>query len=237
MEAEWQTIPFSVHHASGMQILLGHAAAIAPLLEAIDNGQSDCEIILTRLSAVLSTLQIWEDDFLGEETLHRPIAPNQLDLSTDSRGLPDPCFTFVDVSHANFLSHCWAFRLVCLLQISELETQSTKNPDGQKVFDLTQEQRTKVTGLCTSICRALPYLLQTEMRLYGSMSAGYPLDMVSKCLRILQLRECRLADWCAVIEEQVHGQRIALCREMAESGALTQLLGHASSGSQAQGQT
>ncbi|XPS99487.1 hypothetical protein M3J09_008662 [Ascochyta lentis] len=219
MDQQWRFIPFSLHHASRMQLLLGHATAIAPLLEAIDNDSTDLRSIRTGLLEILSTLQGWENSFISEGMLYRPIAPSQLDLGFEPHSLPNPCFDFVDVSHANSLTHFWAFRLVCLLFISTLDSQLVGEQNFSTVYATGSNQHESLVDLCTLICRGLPYLLQKEMSLYGSMSAGFPLHMVSESLRTMQPQNCSLLGWCTAIKEQVHSQRIALYEEMNESGA------------------
>ncbi|KAF1362873.1 hypothetical protein EJ07DRAFT_52903, partial [Lizonia empirigonia] len=202
-EEQWWAIPFSVHPASHMQVLLGNATTIASLLEAMEKRQTDPETIRTGLLEVVSMLQAWEDSFVGEGTMYRPIAPSQLDLSTDPQHLPNPCFDFVDVSHANSLTHCWAFRIVCFLYISTLESQRREKQDVKNTLDIEQDHYSKILSLCTLICQGLPYLLQKEMSLYGSMSAGFPLHMVSESLQTMRLQDCNLTGWCTAIKGQM----------------------------------
>lgn len=204
-----------VHHASRMQILLGHATAIPPLLEAMEYDEPNLQTIRKSFLEVLDTLQSWEDNFVFEGMLHRTIAPNQLDLPSNPRLLPNPCFDFVDVTHANSLTHCWAFRVICLLQLSKLETRLSGNEGIACAADYGR--LTDISDLCTMICQGLPYLLQKQMSLYGSMSASFPLHIVSESLRTLQLPDCGLVGWCTAVKEQVQSQRIVLYEEMAGS--------------------
>lgn len=53
------------------------------------------------------------------------------------------------------------------------------------------------------------------MSLDGSMSAGFPLHMVSESLQTLQLEDYSLTGWCTATKEQVQCQRIALYEDMA----------------------
>ncbi|KAF2631215.1 hypothetical protein BU25DRAFT_428936 [Macroventuria anomochaeta] len=219
MNERWRVIPFSVYPASRMQVLLGHVTAIPPLLEAMEDEQADLQTVRTGFLEVLSTLQDWEDSFVCKGMLYRPIDPSHLDLPTDAQLLPNPCFDFADVSHANSLTHCWAFRIVCMLQLSKLESRLS----GSEGFTCAVElkRRTNVSNLCMAICQGIPYLLQKGMSLYGSMSAAFPLHMVSESLQTLQLQDPGLNGWYAAIKEQVQSQRIALYEEMAEFGIFT----------------
>jgi hypothetical protein len=221
MDEQWRTIPFSTYHPSPMQVLLGHATSISALLEAMGKEDVDLRFIETGLLEVFHKLQGWEDAFLSAEAVYQMVAPDHLDLSIDSRLLPQLCFDFSNVSHANSLTHCWAFRIVCLLQLWELESQIPKTSDMNRIFTLEHDRRASISILCTLICQGLPYILQKEMSLYGSMSAEFPLHMVSESLQTLQLQDCGQAGWCKAIKEQILSQRTALYEEMAGSGVST----------------
>lgn len=54
------------------------------------------------------------------------------------------------------------------------------------------DRRAEVKGFGYNIFRALPFLLQKAMSLYGSMSAGCPLHVASESLRILHLEDRNL---------------------------------------------
>ena len=215
MNREWLTIPFAVHRASRMQVLLGHATAIPPLLEAMETRDPNFETIRQDFLEVLDALRVWENSFASDGMLYQPITPSELDLPTPAYLLPDACFDFVDVTHANSLTHCWAFRIVCLLQLHSLENRPSSN--AVIACAAKQDRLEEIASLCTMICQGLPYLLQREMSLYGSMSAGFPLHMVSESLQTLPLQDCKLASWCTAIREQVQSQRVAFYEEMAES--------------------
>lgn len=200
MDEQWQLVPFSVHHASRMQILLGHATAIPPLLEASEDKKTDPHFVQTGLLEVLKKLQSWEDSFHDEGISYRFTTPDRLDITIDPKLLPSPCLDFVDVSHANSLTHCWAFRVLCLLQISKLKFRRSGETNTQSDCNMDCDWRSSILSLCTLICKGLPYLLQKEMSLFGPMSAVFPLHMVSESLHTLQLQDCSLKSWCAVIK-------------------------------------
>lgn len=218
MDEQWQVVPFSVHPASRMQELLGHATAISPLLEAMGEKQPDLETIRSRFSEILSTLEIWESNFICEGTMYRAVSPKELDMSTNTQRLANPCFAFADVSQANSLTHCWAFRIVCLLQLSQLDEMLAVSEN--LVCPSKNKYHTEIKRICDMVCRGLPYLLQREMRLYGSMSAGFPLHMVSESLQTLRLPGSDLNIWHEAIKEQMQSQRIALYEEMVETGTV-----------------
>jgi hypothetical protein len=197
-----------------MQLLLGHATSMAPLLERMNDRSFDPQLLRTGFLDVLSTLQEWEDAFRGKETTYQSIALNQLDLSISLKCLPDPCLIFLDVSHANSLTHCWAFRTVCLLQLLKLESQLSGEQNIQCASNKAADRQLEITRLCILICRGLPYLLQKEMCLYGSMSAGFPLHTVLESKQTLQLGEDRLTGWYEAIKELLISQRIASYEEM-----------------------
>ena len=208
MNSQWQSIPFAVHRATRMQVLLSHAAAIPPLLEAMDSDTVETQSSRAGLLKMLDTLQDWEGSFVADNMLHRPIDPVHFGLPIDSLLLPDLCYTFLDVSHANCLTHCWAFRIVCLIELAKLETLNvectTKALGGE--FD----SRAEVKELGHKICRALPFLLQKDMSLYGSMSAGYPLHVVSESLRTMRSKDQNLSTWSTTIKEHIQNRSIVL---------------------------
>lgn len=218
MEEQWQKTPFTVYRPHRMQLLLNHATAIPPLLEKRRVGHLDKSSVQADLSEVLKRLQSWECSFLAEETLLQPVDPMLLNLQTDPQSLPNPCFSFFNVSHANSLTHCWAFRIVCLQQLLNLEAL----PFSGHFSHVEPERLVEVRDLCDKICRALPYLLQKDMSLYGSMSASYPLHVVTDTLRTLRPGDHRLDGWCRAIKKQIQLQRFALYEDMPGSPSLAE---------------
>lgn len=219
MDKRWQKVPFTVHRASRIQILLGHATAIPPLLEAMDINDYDTQTHRASFLQILDELSDWEDSFVADNMLHQSVDPVHFALPIDPLLLPNPCLTFLDVSHANSLSHCWAFRIVCLTELAGLETSKagcTANALGAEI-----DRRAEVKDLGYKICRALPFLLQKDMSLYGSMSAGYPLHVVSESLRTLQLEDRHLAAWCLIIKEHLQNKSISLYEDMAMPASST----------------
>lgn len=194
-----------------MQILLSHATAIPPLLEGMNSNTVDMQSHRAAFSEMLKRLRDWEDSFVADSMLVQAVDPKHFDLPIDSLFLPNPCSTFSDVSHANCLTHCWAFRIVCLMELARLETslESTTN-----AFDAGYDRHAEVKNLCHKICKALPYLLQRDMSLYGSMSAGYPLHVVSESLRITQVEDRDLITWCTTIKYHIQNRSIVLYEDM-----------------------
>lgn len=141
-----------------MQILLSHAAAIPPLLEARQTDTASVRSIQAGFSKVLSTLQTWEDCFVADAMLYQLVDPDHFNLPAKPQLLPDPCFAFLDVSHANSLTHCWGFRIVCLLQLSKFETSLAG--DGVHISEVQHNRHAEVEDLCYKICRGLPFLLR-----------------------------------------------------------------------------
>jgi hypothetical protein len=184
-----------------MQVLLGHASVVPSLLEQMDKQLTDRRNSQQVFQSALDTLQTWEDEFLSHNETYQPVASSDIESSIPPELLPETCFDFLDVSHANSLSHCWAFRIVCLLQLSSLEQ------DGQTAIDDSDwwkpHREEDILGLCTRICQGLPYLLQPEMSLYGPLSAAFPLRVVSQSLKMLQGEYPVQADWCNAIQEQL----------------------------------
>lgn len=211
MDNRWQNVPFIVHRATRMQVLLSHATAIPPLLEAMDS-DTDPQSSQAGLLKILDTLRDWEDSFVADSMLHQSVGPSHFGLPIDSLLLPNPCFTFLDVSHANCFTHCWAFRIVCLIELAKLEATKVGGPLNLLAVEF--DSRAEVKDLGYKICRALPFLLQKDMSLYGSMSAGYPLHVVSESLRTMQLEDQNLITWSTAIKEHIQNRSIVLYEDM-----------------------
>jgi hypothetical protein len=212
MDSRWASVPFAVHRASRMQTLLSHTTAIPPLLEAMDSDIVDTRSVQASFLAILDKLQDWEDSFVADNMLHESVDPVHFGLPIDPLLLPNPCLAFLDVSHANCLTHCWAFCIVCLMELARLETSKGECPT--KGFGAGSERHAGIKDLGYKICRALPFLLQKDMSLYGSMSAGYPLHIVLESLRILQLEDQNLIAWSTAIKEHIQNRSIVLYEDM-----------------------
>lgn len=217
MEEQWQSLPFAVNPATRMQLLLNHATAIPPLLETMESNIFDKQSVQAGFSDILQNLQDWEDSFVADGMLYKSVNLEHLDLPADRQLLPDPCFNFLDISHANSLTHCWAFRAVCLLHLTKLKILA---PGGETQTFGIKQLCVEIKDLCYKICRGLPFLLQKDMSLYGSMSAGFPLHMVSESLRTLKMEDRDLTTWCTAIKEHIRLQRIALYEDMVQSTSL-----------------
>lgn len=186
-----------------MQVLLGHALTIPALLEEADKIEIDIQVMKKSFESALDTLTAWEDHFLScDETIYWPIPSDRLKSSVDPDLLPDTCFEFFDVSHANSLSHCWAFRIVCLLQLDALDGQMS-GVQSEETQELGHNRKDQILELCTQICRGSPYLLQPEMSLYGPLSVAFPLRMVSESLKIMPERDIAQSKWCSAIQQRL----------------------------------
>jgi hypothetical protein len=200
---EWQAIPFSTQSPSPMQVLLGQASTMPLLLEEADKADVDVQVVRQSFTSVLDTLKAWEADFLTrDETVYWSVPSAHLKSSVDPELLPDTCFEFLDVSHANSLSHCWAFQIVCLLQLDAFEEQMCE-VQSEETQELDHNRKVEILGLCTQICQGSPYLLQPQMSLYGPLSAAFPLRMVSEMLKSMPERGLAQSKWCSAIQDRL----------------------------------
>jgi hypothetical protein len=186
-----------------MQVLLRHASTIPALLEEADKTEIDTQVMQKSFESALDTLTAWEDQFLScDQTIYWPIPPGRLNSSVDPELLPGTCFEFFDVSHANSLSHCWAFRIVCLMQLNAFD-EIMSGIQSEKTQQPGHNRRDEILELCTQICQGLPYLLQPEMSLYGPLSAAFPLRMVSESLKIMPERDLAQSKWCGALQQRL----------------------------------
>lgn len=203
-EEAWRIIPFSKQRSSIMQDLLGYGASIASLLAKADSGIHNVPDVIWSLSSVAQTLQDWETSRLQTGDVgFLAVTPSELRLSADLPGLPDTCFAFPGVASANALTHCWAFRVVCLLEVIGPEQPVSHGAISDDDAVNEENAREKILELCTLICQGLPYLLQQDMGLYGPLSAMFPLSIVSKSITRLGSSNHCIAAWHNLISGHV----------------------------------
>lgn len=211
-EESWRTIPFTKQRCSTMQDLLGYGTSIASLLEKVDRVTYEVPEALWSLSVLDQTLQDWETSHLQQGDVgYWPVTPNQLNLNASLQGLPDTCFAFPNVASGNALTHCWAFRVVCLLEVMGPERSITDEASSNNATLNEGSWRSRILDLTMMICQGLPYLVQQNMGLYGPLSAAFPLGMVNKTIHRLGLQDHRIAAWHSLIQAQIvprHGPSV-----------------------------
>lgn len=165
-----------------MQRLLCRAAEIPTILHKIDSGyQSSQQLSLSDaqgcLALLIEALARLEDSVKSDGDTY---CLSHLRRSFDNQ------FSFPDVIAANMLTHLWAFKLVCLLEVDKLVNSCPVQilphqslPGNVQFRHLHQH----VITLSQCICDSMEYLLQDSLALYGPTSTIYPLQIAYKTLK------------------------------------------------------
>ncbi|KZL79428.1 n-terminal fungal transcription regulatory domain-containing protein [Colletotrichum incanum] len=189
--SEWLQGPFSHVHATPMQELMNEASRVPSILEKLDNCQA--------MNSVTETLARDAVDQLAEilggfELCYRSIQESSKDAlwwTSYGHGVDDISISFPNITMANYLTHFWAFWIVCVTQIRQLTAQFPGLIDQDTLAngrgkELTSELvRQKCLKLSRQIFLSIDYLLQDDMRIYGIASASYPLQIACATMETL----------------------------------------------------
>lgn len=205
----WIYVPFSTYRASPIQSLLSEAAAIPSLLQQIDMLLSDpCQgsshdviNLVEYFMAALDNLENWEIRLRTENT-----EPHYWSVFPDTHitgASPHDGYTwYPNITMANVYTHLWAFRIICLSEISKLASLPSFIPEIQSSswqFDFNYTQENMIV-LSKQICMSMEYLIQDRMRLFGPASTFFPLQAA---YRVFQMDYPRHRDSIACIEDIV----------------------------------
>jgi hypothetical protein len=129
----------------------------------------------------IESVRQWESDLTSEEPL--PL------YWVKSTYMESPITTkdilwYPDIMTANSLTHCWAFEIIARTQLAALERSTTdtkgsglcyedSHPDLHTASE-SSEQRS-IAALAEMVFDSMPYLLQSEFKLYGPGSAFFTL--------------------------------------------------------------
>lgn len=158
---------------------------------------------------VLETLREWELSLQHEigtpfyTPASRYYGPSAtLDLDEQMRPSIDRSLLFPDVSSANAFTHCWAFQIICLLQVHSLVNSGSEELTeydvlhGRNYYDVIEE-------LSTMICQSMDYLMQEKMKLYGPASTFFPLKTAYRAFKLGTPQTSEHIDWCRKIIERL----------------------------------
>jgi hypothetical protein len=195
---EWQNVPFQQHFPSPMQRLLSCAAVLPSLLQKADFikriPSQDCfaatrEVVLA-LTEVLEALQQWEQSYKSSSRgpLYWPKPIRDAD-PCDANTFRPP-FWFPNATTATALIHFWAFQVICLTQIEQLEVLY-EIPRGCTGLDNcpTIQILEGPIDFSVKICQSMGYFLEDQMKIYGPAAAIFPFQIAYETL-FLYLRQC-----------------------------------------------
>ncbi|KAJ5689714.1 hypothetical protein N7462_004106 [Penicillium macrosclerotiorum] len=209
----WITTPFSISEQTPIQDLFTHVVNLPFFLQQSDrlfelSSQtcfSDIQPALERIIEVLVCLSNWEKrSRQGPDTLFP--WPTSSELGTVmSSGYSKAPIQFSHISVANVLTHLWAFRIVCLMEIDRIVSNF---PDMSQTLHETIDRvvvvenvGNEIDGLAKLICFSMDYLLRDEMKLFGPASALFPAEVAYKWF---QTNKKRYQDGNKCLENIVH---------------------------------
>lgn len=151
--------------------------------------------------AALDNLENWEIRLRTENT-----EPHYWSVFPDTHitgASPHDGYTwYPNITMANVYTHLWAFRIICLSEISKLASLPSFIPEIQSSswqFDFNYTKENMIV-LSKQICMSMEYLIQDRMRLFGPASTFFPLQAA---YRVFQMDDPRQRDSIACIEDIV----------------------------------
>ncbi|CAH0057114.1 unnamed protein product [Clonostachys solani] len=189
---EWKAIPFQHNGPSSMQGFLSQAAIIPEILQKADilnteTLENDGIKRLNELSDIVTQLDASAITFEIE-----PNAPAYWPTSQtcDAVGNGYPHLCFSDLNAANAFTHLWAFEIVCLSKINDLQTAFPCLGDmgdsfyGDDNLRKPNMRRRRCIDLAINICQSMKYMTREEWMMYGPSCAAFPVRMAFSVLEM-----------------------------------------------------
>lgn len=158
-----------------------------PILLALDRLSADgtnlstaaAERRLIKLTEVLSALDEWYQQNISES------ATSSWWFTTGLRG--DSYIWFPNITMANFLTHFWAFWILCVTNIRRLMVDYPTLKENAIYIDGKAPEHEAVSASLTEaanrILQSVEFLIQDDMKLFGVASAPLPLRTVCTALQ------------------------------------------------------
>ncbi|VUC21303.1 unnamed protein product [Clonostachys rosea] len=180
---EWKTIPFQHNAPSSMQSFLSQAAIIPEIIQKADlldtdTLKKDGNKRLAELSDIATRLEASAITFEIEPNAPAYWLSSQV-FDATSNGYPHLCFS--DLNAANAFTHLWAFEIVCLSKITELQTKFPCLRDfgssfhGDGMLREPNMRRQRCIELAINICQSMKYMTREEWMMYGPSCATFPI--------------------------------------------------------------
>lgn len=188
---KWKADPFRYIPASPLQVLLGETSEIPSILEDLDSCTSSADHAstvvpkaITRFVRVLDRLTSWYEENVS--TSHEALWWTILGEDNETY------LWFPSIYAANFLTHYWAFWVLCVTSIRSLRAGHHDLVEGPIKVDghsLESEYISqKVTERSLWILQSIEFLTQEEMKLYGVASVFLPLQIACSVLGVVEER-------------------------------------------------
>ncbi|RFU23710.1 hypothetical protein B7463_g12628, partial [Scytalidium lignicola] len=229
---EWKVIPFHLHPPSSMQSLLSEAVTLPAALQnsdrleilPLDKANVLAHEALLLFFDVLRRLKRWNESFRKE--MHGPLHwPNSTSTSKSSQPtsvlICSPTFWFPSISVANTLTHFWAFQIICLVHIHKLESSYASLDNERFVMETEVPVRSLKDNsieLATRICQSMKYMMQNDMKLYGSTSTWFPLSAAYDIFKYYGKETEEQLAWCRGIIAQLVQSGLYITPMFSRSG-------------------
>ncbi|KAH8649276.1 hypothetical protein BX600DRAFT_474857 [Xylariales sp. PMI_506] len=222
-QEQWQTVPFCLYPTLPLQTLLNHAALIPSLLERFDMlihtpseaNRRDALDLWTSFGEVLKLLDTWEQSY--RQGIQRPHHWLQASQNTSHSFLGgSESIWYQSIFAANGFTHLWAFRILCTMHRSKLESRYLNMAKDWTSTPLSEtETGTRLADVCvyelaTRICKSMEYLMQEEAKLYGSASTYFPIRMAYKAFGTNALGYADHLNWCESLVDQLGFKGVTL---------------------------
>ncbi|KZL76342.1 C6 zinc finger domain protein, partial [Colletotrichum tofieldiae] len=189
--SEWRQEPFSHIPATPIQELMNEASRVPSILEKLDNCQATNSVTESVARDTASQLTEILDRF---ELCYRSTqvsSKGALWWTSYGYGVDDISIIYPNITVANYLTHFWAFWIVCVTQIRQLTAQFPGLIDHDTLVNgrgralASEHIRQKCLKLSRQIFQSVNYLLQEDMKIYGIASASYPLQIACATMETL----------------------------------------------------
>lgn len=187
-QQDWRSITAHFSNAtSPWQVLITTVLDLPHLLETYDiairdsQGQATENVLAVwaNLHDMIRGLIHWEQDFTTSQggPTYWPVMREQGQSQTGDTDLFPVIFCFPRIIQANTYCHYWAFLLVAISHVLELEKVfPSLRIDGRRKSLLSSDDMDRLgLQLSFNICQSMEFHLRPEMKLFGPPSFIFPL--------------------------------------------------------------
>jgi hypothetical protein len=180
-----------------MQQLMSEAAVVPSILERMDTegASAVAEEALGAFQAVLDRLDAWADAFHSSTSESSPLFWLR---PADDAGRWHIWFQNITVASA--LTHLWAFKVICLRNIDQLQAAVPRADSRQAAGTGSLEESKRLSVM---ICQSIEYLMQDTMKLFGPVSVTLPLRTAYETLADLGDNCAEELNWCKDIVKDI----------------------------------
>ncbi len=232
-DVEWQTIPFlSEGSTTPIHSLLNHGCVLPRLLGTLDdfktnNPERDISIaekLSSELQALRGIFQEWERQFSLEHhnTIYWPI-PSSIDkygieAGDSQNGMVFPTsLHFPSILTANIMSHYWAFQVIVLSSMEELNSLVYSRFRVKFLDDLALSRiQLETFEAAKLICQSFEFQILPEMKLFGPAAVFFPLKYALEIFRVHPFM-VQYELWCEKFVDHLVNRGLVLAKYRVDS--------------------